>query len=419
MLLDVALKDLRRSLSKPFNLVMMLGAPFLITGLIYFAFGGLGSGQEEFTLQPVTTVISNQDQGSTAFNAGAQLEQFLLDESVADILDPSTVQEEAAARALVDEQQADVAVLIPPDFSEKALSGRDSADVVLYQDPTLTLAPAILKDLISQFTDGFAGATIATTVVQKQFAEHSLELSQQELEGVAMAYAGSLQAGGHEHGQGTASGLQVRSVEGSNSAQDMSGFIAPVMASMMIFFVFFMGANGAESIIVESEEGTLARLFTTPNSRAMILGGKLLAVVFTLILQTLALIGAAALLFGINWGDPLPVFLTSLAMIVAAGGFGVMLMSFLETTRQTGPVLGGVLTVTGMLGGLFTTGVPDMPAAFDKVSLSMPQGWALQAWKVTLGGAPLNEVIVPAVVLVALGLGFFAIGAIFFRRRFA
>jgi ABC-type multidrug transport system permease subunit len=60
-----------------------------------------------------------------------------------------------------------------------------------------------------------------------------------------------------------------------------------------------------------------------------------------------------------------------------------------------------------------------MPAAFDKVSLSMPQGWALQAWKVTLGGAPLNEVIVPAVVLVALGLGFFAIGAIFFRRRFA
>ena len=44
--LDIALKDLVRSWRSAFTLVMMFVAPLLITGLIYMAFGGLGSGGE-------------------------------------------------------------------------------------------------------------------------------------------------------------------------------------------------------------------------------------------------------------------------------------------------------------------------------------------------------------------------------------
>lgn len=419
LLIDVALKDLRRSLSKPFNLVMMLGAPFLITALIYFAFGGMATDQEAYSMQPIRTVIVNQDQGSTGFNAGQQLEQFLMDDSLADILEASQLNDAQEARQQVDQQAADVAVLIPPDFSETAIAGEKAAEIVLYQDPTLTLAPAILKDLISQFTDGFAGATIATEVVQAQFATRGLELESGDSESVAMAFAQGLQGGDHEHDGALPAGLKVRSPAAAGSSPDQMDYIAPVMASMMIFFVFFMGANGAESIIVESEEGTLSRLFTTPNSRAMLLAGKLLAVVITLILQTAVLIIASSFLFGIHWGRPLPILLVSLSMILAAGGFGVMLMSFLETTRQTGPVLGGVLTVSGMLGGLFTSGIPNMPAVFDQVSLAMPQGWALQAWKLVLAGAPIGRVLGSAAVLTFIGLALFAVGAFFFRRRFA
>ena len=419
LLIDVALKDLRRSLSKPFNLVMMLGAPFLITGLIYFAFGGMANDQDSYSLQRIRTVIANLDQGSTGFNAGQQLEQFLLDDSVSEILDARTVNAGVVARTAVDQQEADVAVIIPADFSETALGGEKVAEILLYQDPTLTLAPAILKDLISQFTDGFAGATIATEIVKEQFADRGLELGEDDTRRIALTYAENLQGEEHEHNGAPPAGLEVRSPKREASSQGQMAYIAPVMASMMIFFVFFMGANGAETIIVESEEGTLSRLFTTPNSRALILAGKLLAVIITLTLQTAVLIVASYFLFGIQWGRPLPILLASFSMILAAGGFGVMLMSFLETTRQTGPVLGGVLTVSGMLGGLFTSGIPNMPAVFDKVSLSMPQGWALQTWKMALAGAPTTRVLGPAAALIVIGLAFFAVGAFFFRRRFA
>ena len=135
--------------------------------------------------------------------------------------------------------------------------------------------------------------------------------------------------------------------------------VGPIMAGMLIFFVFFMGANGAESIIREDEQGTLARLFTTPTSLAAILGGKFLGVVVSLCIQIVLLLLASSLLFGIQWGQAATVTPgVALGLIVASAGFGVMLMSFIKNSRQTGPVLGGVMTLTGMLGGLFTTSIP-------------------------------------------------------------
>jgi ABC-type multidrug transport system permease subunit len=109
----------------------------------------------------------------------------------------------------------------------------------------------------------------------------------------------------------------------------------------------------------------------------------------------------------------------TIGLLVVAGGFGVLIISFIQNTRQTGPVLGGVLTLTGMLGGLFTNGIPNLPPAFDTAKLSMPQGWAMTAWERSLSGASPTDVLVPVGVMLIMGSVFFAIGALKFRRRFA
>ena len=195
--------------------------------------------------------------------------------------------------------------------------------------------------------------------------------------------------------------------------------MGPIMAGMLVFFVFFMGANGAESIIREDEQGTLARLFTTPTSLAAILGGKFAGVVVSLCIQVVLLLLASSLLFGIQWGQPATVILVSFGLVVASAGFGVMLMSFIKNSRQTGPVLGGVMTLTGMLGGLLTTSLSSLPGGFEKVTLFTPQGWALQGWKLALSGAGPGQVLVPVLVMLGLGLAFLAVGIVLFRKRFA
>lgn len=415
--LDVALKDLLRSFRSPFTLVMMFAAPLSITGLLYFAFGGLVGGDGGFNLARTQVQVVNQDEAAAPaeFAAGARLVEFLQDEAVAEVLAVTVVAGEAEARAAVDAQEAGVAVIIPAGFSNALAAPGERAAVTLYQDPTLTIGPGIVKDLVAHFLDGFSGAQIAGSLTAEQLSKQGVGVDATTVEEATVAYASWLNLGAHHEEEAIA----VRPPAGRT--ETMGGgvsVLAPTMAGMMIFFVFFIGAYGAESIIREDEEGTLERLFTTPTSRSNILGGKFVAVVLALVIQIAVLLVSSSLLFDIRWGQPATVLLAAMGLIVAAAGLGLLLMSFIKSTRQTGPVMGGVLPVLGMLGGLFTTGIPTLPTAFDTITLVTPHGWALRAWKLALAGAGPGEVLVPALVLAGMGLVFFGAGAALFRKRF-
>lgn len=417
--LVIALKDLKHNFLSAFSLIMMFGAPLLITGLLYFAFGGMSSGESAFSLPVTKVVVVNLDQpiaseaGSAA--GGKMLVDFLQDPSLAEIIQVRIAADEAAARKAVDEQKAGVAVIIPPDFSAAAFTAEQTTSVKIYQDPTLTIGPSIVRDLVSHYMDAFSGAKIASQVAAGTQPEAAVQMR------VIQSYTAWIKANGHDENRSTPR-LAIVSPSGAAQAKEKkpsSGMIGPIMAAMLVFFVFFMGANGAESLIREDEQGTLARLFTTPTSIANILGGKFLGIVISLSIQVAVLLLASILLFGIQWGQPATVLLVSFALVVVSSSFGLLLMSFVKNSRQTGPVLGGVMTLTAMIGGLFTTAVPGVPASIEKVSLSMPQGWALQSWKIALSGAGPAQVVVPVLVLLALGMIFFAAGIARFRGRYA
>ena len=421
----IALKDLSHTFRSPFSMVMMFGAPLLITGLLYFAFGSMAGGGEGTAIPTTRVQVVNLDQPTAQANglaAGQMLVDFLQGDDLKDVLETTVAPDEASARAAVKTQDAGVAVIIPPDLSQAVLTPDDQASVILYQDPTLTIGPGIVKDLVNHFLDGFSGSKIAANVTVAQLTSEGATAGEAIGAAVAQEYAAWFQTSEHGGGEDTSSGMTIVAPQGDEQSAEQgtgAGMIRTIMAGMMIFFVYFMGANGAESIVREDEDGTLARLSTTPTSQAMILGGKFLGVLVALILQTLVLLVASMLIFRIDWGEPLTIVLVTGAMIVAATGFGVMVMSFVKTTRQTGPVLGGVLVVTGMPGGLFTNGIPNLPSSFNTIMLISPQGWAMQAWKLTLSGANPPDVLLYARVMVLLGIAFFTVGVAIFRKRFA
>jgi len=109
--------------------------------------------------------------------------------------------------------------------------------------------------------------------------------------------------------------------------------------------------------------------------------------------------------------------LSFLGQMLASVGLAVLVVSFIKTSKQAGPIFGGALTGLGMIGGLFTANI-SMPAAFNAMGDFTPQGWVLKAWKLTLAGQPASELVVPFLVLVAMGIVMFAVGAVMFRRRF-
>jgi ABC-2 type transport system permease protein len=419
---DIARKDLLRSFRSAVLLLMMFVVPLLITGLIYFAFGRAGSGKFELPLTRVQ--VANLDQGDphSGLSAGEMLAAHLQGEEMAGLLAVTPAPDEASARAAVENQEADVAILIPAGFSQAAVEPGAGATVTLLHDPTLSIQPALVRLVVSEYLDVFSGLKIALQVTAHGLQERGLALDGQAIEQVEEAYIAWVQAAprSSDGSRAVTPIFETRTPAGEAPQVDLvSLMLGPVLAGMTVFFAFFTGASGAATLLYEDEGGTLARLFTTPTTREAVLGGKFLAILLTLIVQVTVLLLAGRLLFGIHWGQPAAAALLTLGLVIAASGFGVFVISLVKSSRQTGPVIGLVMTLGGLLGGLIPTGDPSQPGVFEKVSLVLPQGWAMRGWRLALGGASPAEVLLPVAVLLAAGALLFAAGALVFRRRFA
>jgi ABC-2 type transport system permease protein len=212
--------------------------------------------------------------------------------------------------------------------------------------------------------------------------------------------------------------IQAPGSGGNETSSGMGQLMGAVLAGQMLFFAFYTGAYAMMSILREQEQGTLARLFTTPTQRFVILSGKFLAVFLMVFVQSVVMLTVGALAFGVHWGQPGSILLMVTGQVVAAGGLGVFLISFVKTSKQAGPVLGAGLTMLGMLGGLFTSNV-QMPEAFTRLALFTPQGWAISGWKISMSAAPASDLVLTFAVLVVLGSGLFTTGSFIFQRRFA
>lgn len=423
-ILDIALKDMLQSFRSVFAVMLMFVEPIMITGLIYFAFGGLGGGGSDGLDLPMTrVVVANQDQADAAsgISAGEEVTKILQSQELADILDVTLVEDEAGARAAIDDRQADAAVIIPEEFSKAMTVSGARATITLYHDPTLTLGPGIVKAVIDGIMDGFSGYKITADITEKQLAKQGQTMDPDTLRALAASYAQWAQNQNTTEGASADPTISLRGPSGGSTPDDspLAGVLGPVMAGMLIFFVFFTGAYTAQSIVKEDEIGTLARLSTTPTPSATILGGKLVSVFLMVLVQSIVLLISSALIFKIQWGEPANVIAMTLSMIVAAAGFGVLVTSFIKNTRQGGVVMGGLMTVCGMVGGLFTAGFNTLSGTFDVISRFVPHGWALSGWKLAMAGASIGEVLVPAAVLLGMGVIFFVIGTMLFRRRFA
>ena len=420
-LFDITLKDLRRSFLSGSFLVFGFVMPLLTASLFYFAFGGLASGDGGFEL-PVTQVqVVDLDGTQAGFSAGELLADTLRD-AMPGVVQVTEASDAASARTAVDNQEAAVAVIIPAGFTAAVLDPGAHAAVELYQDPTLMLGPSIVIGIVSQVVDGFAGAKIATDIASGQLSKRGMAVDATLQGGIASQYGDWLAKLGKGY-QGEANPLVDVLSAGAEeeSTGGMATIIGLIVAGMMVFFVFFTGAASAESILQEEEAGTLPRLFTTPTPLSTILGGKFVATFVMLAVQVVVLVVVTALIFGIDWGEPLPVAMVTLGLVVLASSFGIFVTSLLKGTRQTGIVSGGVMTVMGMVGMLsvFTATTPDGSSAMSTASLFVPQGWGIRGWRLLLEGGGVEDIWLTVVVMLVLGLVFFLLGVLKFRKRYA
>jgi len=400
---------------------MTLAVPLLITLLIYFAFGSMTSGDVSMTAIKVGVVNADM------LPAGAQLDtplgesvrSMFFDDSVRSWITATDYADEDAARAALNAQQIGVAVIIPGAFTQDYLAGKTTTPILILQDPTLTIGPTVVRNMVTSLLDGVAGGGVAFKTIQARLEANGKTLDPAGIPGLLEQYSrwyADFQRALF-HSPEKAALLVTSPSIGEGARNNLQSMMGLVMAGQLIFFSFFTGAYAMASILQEAEEGTLARLFTTPTNRTLILAGKFLAVFLTVLFQGIFLMIAGRLIFGVRWGEPGAALLALLGQMIASVGLAVLLISFIKNSKQVGPIFGGALTLLGMLSGLFTTNIA-MPSSFNAIGSFTPQGWVLKAWKLSLAGQPASEMIGPFLVLVAMGSVMFALGAVMFRRRY-
>ncbi|MEP7134866.1 MAG: ABC transporter permease [Chloroflexota bacterium] len=420
-ILDIALKDLIRSTRSLFLIGMAIAAPLLLTGLIYFAFGSISSGTMSIAEIKVGVVNADVLPANAPLEAplGGTIRSMFFDDSVKSWLTASDYADEAAAHAAVDAQEIGVAVIIPATFTEDYLAGKTDTAITILQDPTLTIGPTVVRDMVTSLLDGVAGGGIAYSVVNERMAVNGKTVDPASMPTFFKRYANwyaDFQRAMFHAPEKAALMVKAPAVNG-DMTDSVSTMMGLVMSGQLIFFSFYTGAYAMMSILQEAEEGTLERLFTTPTDRTTILAGKFLAVFITVLIQGAVLLIAGHYLFKINWGEPGSFTLSLLGQMFASVGLAVLLVSFIKTTKQAGPIFGGGLTMLGMLSGLFTANMKiDI---FNTMGNFTPQGWVLKAWKLSIAGQPVSELIVPFIVMFAMGVVMFAVGAVMFRKRFA
>jgi ABC-2 type transport system permease protein len=422
-LFDITIKDLTRSLRSRTIYFFAIGLPIATALLFYFAFSGLGEDEGDLELPITEVVIVNHDAPLAElgfFSAGEIMTEFLTSDELAVLLHAREIESEEIAKEVIDSQDAGVAIIIPEGYTRRAFDPTGKVDITIYQDPTLTIGPAIVRSIVTQFVDGFAGSIITADVVSQQLENRGIELTQQILLSVTQEYSSWVQSFGQMQSEGDLTFLSIESPPTQRAQVDLrTQLITQMMSGMLIFYSFFTGANVAQSILQEDEEGTLPRLFTTPTPRATILGGKFVTVFITTAGQILVTLIATTLMFNIDWGDPLLLSIPILALVLLSSTFGIFIMSFLKTVRQAGPVMGVILTISGMAGGLFTSAMPSLPAAFDTITLFTPQGWSHKLWKLAMEGTDLGELLIPMIAVLLMGSVFFVIGSLVFRNRYS
>ncbi|GMQ78921.1 MAG: hypothetical protein BMS9Abin02_1468 [Anaerolineae bacterium] len=442
-LLDIALKDLLQSSRTLSIYIFMFVIPIGVTLLFFFMFGSVtGNGDSNFELPQTSIVIVNLDQGQlndlpgfvppsqdvlglnpdSASNMGQWLITLLESEPFQDLMIVSEERSTAVAKSMVDQSEVDLAIIIPENFTDVLTQSGDQATVEIYQDPALTFGPAIVESILGQILDAFSAAKITSLVTLEQLATAGVPIDGAVVEAV-INEATAMAANRTGAGSGAGFGLvEIESISDSDEPDNIiTEIVGSILGGMMIFFAFFTGSAGMETILTEEERGTLPRLFTTPTTHREILSGKGVAVIVTVTVQVAVLMFFGRLVFNIDWGSTPTTLLAAAGIIIMSVSTGLFLVSWLTNTRQSGIVFGGVLTLTGMIGliGVFTAGAPNQPEAIQTISLLVPQGWAIHGLVISMDGGNVIDLLPIFGGLMVWSFVFSFIGQRRMRSRFA
>jgi ABC-2 type transport system permease protein len=213
--------------------------------------------------------------------------------------------------------------------------------------------------------------------------------------------------------QAAVAGVDVALEQVGETGSNPNGF-AVGAESQVILFMFLTSLTGAAVLVTTRQLGVTRREFSTPTGVGTIIAGETLGRFAFAIFQGGFIVVATAVLFGVDWIDPLATGAIIVAFALVASGAGMLVATLVANENQLsalGPALGMIF---GLLGGTMVP-IEVFPDVMRTLSHVTPHAWAMEAFhRLLLHGGGLVDVLPEVAVL----LGFAAVLLTFAVSRF-
>jgi ABC-2 type transport system permease protein len=348
--------------------------------------------------------IVNQD----GEQLGNVLVELFTSNDLAALVEPTILNDSAAARQQVGDDHVAAAVIIPAGFTQSVFDqSQPTVPIEVHANPGRGLTASVVQAIVEEFLSRVHAGSISGQVATTQLLS-SGRIVPEEVERVAREVGGQ---------PGVTSGAITVQRTSASTATTLEFDILTVLApSVALMFLMYTVSYGARSLLTERAAGTLARLLVTPTNVAQILGGKILGIFLTGAAQVGMLITATTLLCGVRWGDPLGVAALVLASAAGATGWGVLLATVVKTPAQAGSLGSALMLIFAILGGGLGFSFP-LPDWAQPMAHLTPNRWGIDGFIALGAGGTLAGVTLHIVALVMMGTTLFTVAVVRYRYQ--
>ncbi len=294
---------------------------------------------------------------------------------------------EAQSNVLLDRDEADLVIVIPPNFSENLWQGR-------------TAQVQLLANAINSMKAGVAVSYAAAIVgdFQRQLLEEGKVILPQGAEVACVSRS------------------DVRYQHWFNAGLDYKTFMVPGILAVLVSMLTLL--LGAMNVVREREIGTQEQIAVTPVRSYIFVSGKLLPFLFIGLTELTIGLGIAKLIFHTPTEGSLSVlYLFAALTIMALLGLGLLISNLADTQQQAMFVAWFFMIIFVLMSGLFTP-IESMPLWAQRLTWFNPIAQLVAIVRLNmLKGASLVEVWPYLYHVLALGLGYGMLAVFFFRKR--
>jgi ABC-2 type transport system permease protein len=379
--LVIARVNIVRTFRDRMSLFFMLVLPMILIVVLGMTYGGMGAAR---------VGLVDQDGGPLAVDLATAMARQT------DRLELRRYDTPDALTDAVERGFVEIGIVIHPGY-DAALRGGGSGDLAYISQPR-SFSSTVRTGLDAAIADQAAQVAAARAAA----SANGLTFDQ------ALATARDQQA--------AVSGVSV-AVRSVGEAQENPNGYAVGAESQVILFMFLTSMTGAVALITTRLYGISRREFSTPTSARTIVVGETLGRFAFAFIQGLFIVVASAVLFGVDWIDPLATGAIIVLFALVASGAAMLLATLVSNEHQLsaiGPALGMVLA---LLGGAMVP-IEVFPPIMRTLSHATPHAWAIEAFhQLLLNGGGVTDILPQLGALLAFAIGLLALATYRFRRQ--